>query len=136
MFYKNTGGNTKTYYGVTFLPGQTKEVMGNINDRSFIRVPAPLQPKPSKKPSKATTKATIKPPLSTEQEGLAITPPKPVEPLKETARQRKERERIEAASAESDGITIQVDESEGVTVVPAEEPADAVEIISENNEEE
>lgn len=46
--YKNIGTVTKTFHGVTFEPGDIKEVSAYINARKFIRVPAdpdyPLTP--------------------------------------------------------------------------------------------
>jgi len=37
--YKNLSHAIKTFYGVTFLPNDTKRVPGYINDPNFIRVP-------------------------------------------------------------------------------------------------
>lgn len=39
MIYKNLSHATKTFYGVTFKPGEEKEVEGYINDTKFIRIP-------------------------------------------------------------------------------------------------
>lgn len=36
--YKNTSRASKTFHGVTFKPGETKEVSGWINDTCMIRV--------------------------------------------------------------------------------------------------
>ena len=36
--YKNIGQSTKTFYGVTFKPGEIKEVPGYINSLCMIRV--------------------------------------------------------------------------------------------------
>lgn len=36
--YKNTSLATKTFYGVTFKPGEVKEVPGYINDDRLVRV--------------------------------------------------------------------------------------------------
>ena len=36
--YKNLSKAVKTFYGVTFLPGDVKSVSGYINDLKFIRV--------------------------------------------------------------------------------------------------
>ena len=36
MFYTNRSSITKTFHGVTFRPGDTKEVFGIINDSAFI----------------------------------------------------------------------------------------------------
>ena len=38
MFYKNTSIIAKTFYGVTFKPGETKSVSGLINDPKMIKV--------------------------------------------------------------------------------------------------
>lgn len=35
MFYTNGSSITKTFHGVTFQPGETKEVFGYINDPYF-----------------------------------------------------------------------------------------------------
>ena len=36
--YKNLSLATKTFYGVTFKPGEAKDVPGFINDLKFVRV--------------------------------------------------------------------------------------------------
>ena len=36
MFYKNCSCTAKTFYGVTFEPGQVKQVDGIINDRWVV----------------------------------------------------------------------------------------------------
>lgn len=49
LTYKNIGASTKTFYGVTFKPGDIKQVKGYINDPAFIRVDKPAyknEPKP------------------------------------------------------------------------------------------
>lgn len=38
MIYKNLGYTTRTFHGVTFNPGDTKEVNGYINAKEFIAV--------------------------------------------------------------------------------------------------
>ena len=48
MFYKNTSYTAKTFYGVTFKPGEVKEVKGVINNKFMVIVDAP-EPKPIKK---------------------------------------------------------------------------------------
>lgn len=53
LAYKNTSFATKTFYGVTFKPGEIHEVPGYINNPKFIKVDASLA-KPSKL-SKAKT---------------------------------------------------------------------------------
>lgn len=44
MFYKNTSYSVKTFYGVTFEPGQTYEVDGIISDPLMIVVERPADP--------------------------------------------------------------------------------------------
>lgn len=39
--YKNLSKAVKTFYGVTFLPGEVKSVSGYINDRHFVKVAEP-----------------------------------------------------------------------------------------------
>lgn len=39
--YKNLSKAVKTFYGVTFLPGEVKSVSGYINDKHFIKVTVP-----------------------------------------------------------------------------------------------
>ena len=43
MFYKNNSVVTKTFYGVTFKPGEIKEVPGYITYKNFEFVAAPKQ---------------------------------------------------------------------------------------------
>lgn len=38
MTYKNIGFSTKTFYGVTFAPGEVKDVPGYINASGMVRV--------------------------------------------------------------------------------------------------
>ena len=38
MIYKNLGHTTRTFHGVTFNPGDTKEVNGYITAKEFIAV--------------------------------------------------------------------------------------------------
>lgn len=38
MLYKNLTNTTKTFYGVTFKPSETKEVPGPINHIKFVQV--------------------------------------------------------------------------------------------------
>lgn len=72
MFYKNISNATKTFYGITFKPGDIKEVPGYINTGDFIAVAPPEKPSPvvakaapepknepevKKEPAKATTKS-------------------------------------------------------------------------------
>lgn len=42
--YKNTSNSIKTFYGVTFKPGETHEVPGYINAVYMVRVNKPKEP--------------------------------------------------------------------------------------------
>ena len=55
MFYKNTSLTKKTFYGVTFGPGETKEVNGFINDVKMIRV----NELPKEPPVRSKLKSTV-----------------------------------------------------------------------------
>lgn len=63
MIYKNTGPSAKTFYGVTFEPGEIKEVSGRIKHHKFIQVTSlPKEPPvvtnpPSTKPDKPPVKS-------------------------------------------------------------------------------
>lgn len=37
MIYKNLSRTTKTFYGITFKPGESHDVPGYINDPKFVR---------------------------------------------------------------------------------------------------
>lgn len=56
MFYRNVSKSTKTFYGVVFKAGETKEVAGPINDMLMIRVEQPIAKaaKSQKSPSIST----------------------------------------------------------------------------------
>jgi len=41
--YKNLSKAVKTFYGVTFLPGEVKSVSGYINNTKFARVSDPVE---------------------------------------------------------------------------------------------
>lgn len=58
--YKNIGTVTKTFHGVKFNPGDTKEVNGYINAKSFIRVDG--NQNESKDKSSGNSKQESKPP--------------------------------------------------------------------------
>lgn len=61
MVYKNCSCTAKTFYGVTFEPGQIKEVDGIISDKMMICIHNPSsvtktqQQKPSPEPAKDTS---------------------------------------------------------------------------------
>lgn len=44
IFYKNTSLTVKTFYGITFNPGEIHGVSGYINHADMIRVPEPKEP--------------------------------------------------------------------------------------------
>lgn len=44
MYYTNGSTITKTFHGVTFRPGETKEVFGIINDPKFVQSPIRQEP--------------------------------------------------------------------------------------------
>lgn len=97
MFYKNISSATKTFYGVTFNPGEIKEVPGYINDKSFRCCAAPkskntaasskrsakpsaeavkptsAQPKPAKVEAKSESKAAVKPVTVAEEDSKLKT---------------------------------------------------------------
>ena len=58
MFFKNVSYSAKTFYGVTFGPGEVKEVDGQINSRWLIPVdgPATVPEQVQKKPSSDKSK--------------------------------------------------------------------------------
>ncbi len=58
MFYKNLSHSAKTFHGVTFKPGEVKEVDAFINSLFMVPVEAPKQ-KPEKKEEKKETKKVI-----------------------------------------------------------------------------
>lgn len=57
MIYKNISSCTKTFYGVSFKPGEVKDVPGFVNDKYMIvesSLPTPQEVKEIK-PSKQTS---------------------------------------------------------------------------------
>lgn len=55
MYYKNLSGCTRTFYGVTFAPGEEHYVPGYINCAKFVRVEAPVVEETIKPVKKAST---------------------------------------------------------------------------------
>ena len=45
MFYKNTYSAEKTFYGITFKPGEIKECKNYINDKWLVRLDNYIAPK-------------------------------------------------------------------------------------------
>lgn len=65
MFYKNNSDTAKTFYGITFKPGEIKEVPGYVNDKEFERVSTmpkepPKRVESSKQPTRGRPKSTTK----------------------------------------------------------------------------
>ena len=54
MVYKNISNSKKVFYGVTFKPGDIKEVPGYVNDKQMIVSTLPIIPKIDTKPVKVT----------------------------------------------------------------------------------
>lgn len=57
MIYKNLSSTTKTFYGVTFKPGEEHDVQGYINYPGFIAMPDSTSTEGAKK-SATSTKST------------------------------------------------------------------------------
>lgn len=84
--YKNTSLSVKTFYGVTFKPGETRDVTGFINDPSMIRVKEAEKPAPAKAaPAKAASSKTPETAKSTQQESA-----KPAEKKQNESNKEKE----------------------------------------------
>ena len=87
MFYKNLSCIAKTFYGVTFEPGHTKEVHGTINDKMMVAVdgpdakntkstqqkPSPEKPKEESVAPALTLSSTSAQPSVIKEESVAIT---------------------------------------------------------------
>lgn len=93
-FYKNTSYASNTFYGVTFKPGETKEVPGPINCPKYIPVPEPKIDKVSKvvsddHPSNTST-VTSKPVAKSSNKINTTTKPvvksKPLDALKDASK--------------------------------------------------
>ena len=69
MLYRNISYSVKTFYGVTFEPGQVKEVPGYINNKDMIvEETVPSQSAPSlDKPKKSSNKVTVTPETELEE---------------------------------------------------------------------
>jgi len=75
--YKNLSNAVKTFYGVTFLPGDVKSVPGYIDNLKFIRVEEPKDT--IKTVIDVSKKSDITIPVSTEEK------PKPTRKYKKKA---------------------------------------------------
>lgn len=58
--YKNLSSITKTFYGVTFKPGETHQVPGYINSPQFIKVNSVPEEPPKAAGDKKTSKTEAK----------------------------------------------------------------------------
>lgn len=83
MYYKNISSSVKTFYGVTFNPGEIREVNNYINHKMMIEVDEPIksreviQQKPSCEKPKKDPKEEQKP-----EEPKPVEEPKPAEEAK------------------------------------------------------
>lgn len=57
MYYTNGSAFTKTFHGVTFGPGETKEVFGVINDPQFV--PTSIRQEPPKRGRSTSNKQEV-----------------------------------------------------------------------------
>lgn len=83
MIYTNRSSVTKTFHGVTFGPGETKEVSGIINDSMFV-------PSTCKEPPKRVRRTRSEPEVVASPEVI------------ESPRKRGRRKAVEITSAEVD----------------------------------
>lgn len=60
MFYKNISTSVKTFHGVTFKPGEIKEVSDYINHRFMILSDEPTSSNMQQKPSSEKPKKDVK----------------------------------------------------------------------------
>lgn len=59
MVYKNISSSTKIFYGVTFKPGDIREVPGYVNDRHMIIATLPSNNKQESKVVKQQPKKSL-----------------------------------------------------------------------------
>lgn len=74
--YKNISFSAKTFYGVKFEPGDTKEVPGFIDSPSMIRVDSKSKPVSTKlfeAPTKVETRGRKKKSIESEKDTVAET---------------------------------------------------------------
>lgn len=86
MYYKNVSCYPKTFHGVDFGPGETKEVKKFINDRSMILINSP-KVEEKKQPSAPAVKEEMK-----------------EEPKKAPGEQKKPSEKAETTPSKKDTI--------------------------------
>lgn len=73
MFYKNISYSDKTFYGVTFKPGEVAEVPGYINDRQMIVVPKPSKKQTTASDAPAVTKKEDKKDTKSNQNSESVS---------------------------------------------------------------
>ena len=76
--YKNISFSAKTFYGVKFEPGDTKEVPGFIDSPSMVRVfskskPTSVKPVLFEEPMKVETRGRKKKSIESEKDTVAET---------------------------------------------------------------
>lgn len=74
MKFKNISYSKRTYYGITFNPGEVKDVPGYINDNHFVRVDEGLideiaTSQPVDNDSKSSKTAAVNKPKTTTKGG-------------------------------------------------------------------
>lgn len=67
MVYKNISNSKKQFYGVTFKPGDVKEVPGYVNDIHMIASTLPPVVKTDAKPVKSTKSTNLDKPVKVEE---------------------------------------------------------------------
>lgn len=78
MFYTNGSSITKTFRGVTFGPGETKEVFGVINDPAFVQVSIRKEPPKREASTIFEPEASLQPSRRGRRKAVEATPAEPV----------------------------------------------------------
>ncbi len=71
LFYTNRSSITKTFHGVTFRPGETKEVSGIINDSTFVH--SSMRQEPPKRVRRTRTKSENKDAIKNSQDSVQFS---------------------------------------------------------------
>lgn len=87
--YKNCSNTTKTFYGVTFQPGEVHKVVGYIHHPKFVR----LNELPKDETEKPRTKSCAKPKTDAKPVKTVVDEPKTEDP--ELTETHKNNENIE-----------------------------------------
>jgi hypothetical protein len=119
MFYKNNSFVAKTFYGVTFQPGEIKDVPGYVNDRDFMRVARPVKQEPPKQveviakesiPVKSVDPEPVAEPTVVEMPVEPVTSSTEDKPAEEVQEKQTRRRRKSADTAEvTEDTTIKED---------------------------